>query len=101
MNLKSKPSNRNHHFQYLAFFGPYEQLLVYHPDTVEAVFNSSKDLISKSWHYKPLETWLSKGLLTSTGNKWQLRRKLLTPAFHFNILSDALLTFNSQVTFLS
>ena len=72
-------------------------LLVYHPDTVEAIFNSSKDLISKSWHYRYLETWLSKGLLTSTGAKWQARRKMLTPSFHFNILGDALSTFNTQV----
>ena len=74
--------------------------MVYHPETVEAVFSSTKDLISKSWHYKYLETWLSKGLLLSTGSKWQARRKLLTPAFHFNILGDALTTFNTQVKIL-
>ena len=74
--------------------------IVYHPETVEAVFSSTKDLIAKSWHYKYLETWLNKGLLTSTGSKWQARRKLLTPAFHFNILGDALSTFNTQVRIL-
>ena len=32
----------------------------------------------------------------STHNKWRVRRKLLTPAFHFRILDDALEVFNIQ-----
>lgn len=62
-------------------------LHISHPDDVEIVLSHSKN-IKKSKPYKFLEPWLGTGLLLSTGNKWRLRRKILTPAFHFNILKN-------------
>lgn len=38
--------------------------------------------------------------ISSTGNKWRSRRKLLTPTFHFTILEDFLDVMNEQATIL-
>ncbi|ALC49760.1 Cyp4s3 [Drosophila busckii] len=49
---------------------------------------SNNALIYKSKNYQILEPWLGKGLLTNGGESWHRRRKLLTPGFHFRILSE-------------
>ena len=81
----------------LVHFGLNTVLLAYHPETVEPLFNNSTELLGKSFNYDCVKRWLGTGLLTSTGKKWKSRRKMLTPAFHFQKLDDALSTFNSKV----
>ncbi|XP_011703413.1 PREDICTED: cytochrome P450 4C1-like, partial [Wasmannia auropunctata] len=56
-----------------------------HPDDLETILNNTKH-INKSLIYDILFPWFNTGLLTSKGVKWHSRRKILTPAFHFNIL---------------
>ncbi|KAJ8670667.1 hypothetical protein QAD02_001926 [Eretmocerus hayati] len=58
-----------------------------HPDDIEILLSSTQH-IDKSKVYQLLQPWLGTGLVTSTGKKWQERRKILTPAFHFNILKE-------------
>ncbi|GAB1862297.1 Cytochrome P450 4C1 [Camponotus japonicus] len=81
-----------------AFFIPV--VSIRHPDDLEIILSSVK-YIKKSIVYDVFHPWLNTGLLTSGGAKWQLRRKILTPAFHFNILKhfvDILLEEGHQMT---
>ncbi|KAK7081204.1 Cytochrome P450 4V2 [Halocaridina rubra] len=77
------------------WIGPYPYVLLSGARAVEEVLRDSK-ILDKSPDYNFLHPWLGKGLLTSTGQKWHSRRKLLTPAFHFKILEDFMDIFNSQ-----
>ncbi|XP_046655352.1 cytochrome P450 4c3-like [Daphnia pulicaria] len=64
-------------------------------ESVEVVLSSNK-IIDKGPEYDFIHPWLATGLLTSTGQKWHQRRKLLTPTFHFKILEDFVQVFNEQ-----
>ncbi|KAL2743402.1 cytochrome P450 4C1-like isoform X2 [Vespula maculifrons] len=65
------------------------------PKDIEKLVKSSKN-IEKSTAYNYIKPWLSNGLITSNGDTWQQRRKILTPSFHFNILKHFLITFNEE-----
>ena len=41
--------------------------------------------------------WLGDGLLLSNGPKWARNRRLLTPAFHFEVLKDYIKVKNKAV----
>ncbi|XP_026825369.1 cytochrome P450 4C1 [Ooceraea biroi] len=71
-----------------------------HPDDLKIVLSPMKHL-EKSAIYDILLSWFNTGLLTSAGDKWHARRKILTPAFHFNILRqfvDILIEEGEQMT---
>lgn len=70
-------------------------VLLYHADAVETVLTSNV-LTEKSIEYSWLKPWLGEGLVTSNKSKWKVRRKILTPAFHFRILQDFLPVMNEQ-----
>ncbi|XP_063686893.1 probable cytochrome P450 4ac3 [Bolinopsis microptera] len=44
--------------------------------------------INKSFQYDAISGWLKNSVLVLPGQEWQKRRKMLTPAFHFNVLED-------------
>lgn len=58
-------------------------------EAVQPILNSSVH-IDKSPDYRFVEAWVGKGLVTSTGDKWRARRKLLTPSFHSRVLEEFL-----------
>lgn len=62
---------------------------------VEVILSSTKHS-NKSFIYGFLHEFLKTGLLTSNGKKWIERRRLLTPAFHFNILQQFHTTFKEH-----
>lgn len=75
-------------------------MALFHAETVEPILSSSVH-IGKSSEYDSIRPWLGDGLLLSTGDKWRSRRKLLTPAFHFKILEDAVPVFNANADILT
>ncbi|XP_058049878.1 cytochrome P450 4V2 isoform X2 [Ahaetulla prasina] len=81
------------------WIGPFPHLILYHQDTVEVILRSSA-FIEKSSLYRFLQPWLGTGLLTSTGEKWHSRRKMLTPTFHFTILVEFLEVMIEQANIL-
>lgn len=73
-------------------------IVVSNPRDVEVILNSTTH-IRKSGMYNMIVPWLGDGLLLSYGKKWQMRRKILAPAFHYKILEEFLETFkkNSRI----
>ncbi|KAM8711187.1 hypothetical protein ACLKA7_000339 [Drosophila subpalustris] len=65
------------------------------PEDVEFILNSTK-LITKGIVYTFMQPALRTGLLTATGQKWHMRRKMITPTFHFNILSQFQEVFRAE-----
>lgn len=72
-------------------------VILYSPETIESVLLSTT-VINKADEYRFFEPWIGEGLVTSKAAKWRVRRKILTPAFHFRILGDFLPIMNQEAT---
>lgn len=72
-------------------------VILYAPETIEALLLSTS-VINKADEYRFFEPWLGEGLVTSKAAKWRFRRKIITPAFHFRILTDFLPIMNQEAT---
>ncbi|XP_061395657.1 cytochrome P450 4p1-like [Musca vetustissima] len=80
---------------YIIYFLLNPVLNVIDAKDAELVLNDPH-ILTKGYFYTFLHPFLKTGLLTSTDKKWHNRRRLLTPAFHFNILEQFMYTFKSE-----
>ncbi|XP_066276891.1 cytochrome P450 4F2-like isoform X2 [Branchiostoma lanceolatum] len=80
------------------WLGPFNVLnLCVHPETVKTILGTSEP---KGMGYRFLHPWLGDGLLTSKGSKWHRNRRLLTAAFHFEILKPYVKLFSESTNVL-
>ncbi|XP_035672222.1 cytochrome P450 4F12-like [Branchiostoma floridae] len=69
-----------------------------HPETVKLILSNKTR--KTEWVYRFFRPWLGDGLLLSDGPKWQRNRRLLTPAFHFDILKHYVKLFSESTAVL-
>ncbi|KAI8498411.1 hypothetical protein Bbelb_236130 [Branchiostoma belcheri] len=68
-----------------------------HPEPIKTILGTAEP---KGTIYRFLHPWLGDGLLTSKGSKWHRNRRLLTPAFHFEILKPYVTLFSESTNVL-
>ncbi|XP_035300959.1 cytochrome P450 4F6 isoform X2 [Cricetulus griseus] len=93
-----------HYFRdiHLCWVGPvYPVLRLIHPDTIALLLQAPAAVAPKEMTlYGLLKPWLGDGLLLSSGGKWSHHRRMLTPAFHFDILKPYVKIFNKSVNIM-
>ncbi|KAJ8390675.1 hypothetical protein AAFF_G00100550 [Aldrovandia affinis] len=84
--------------EHVWFLGPFYTLVrLFHPNYVKPILTASANISFKDeLFYGFLRPWLGQGLLLSNGEHWFRHRRLLTPAFHFDILKIYVEIFNKS-----
>lgn len=76
-------------------------LVITHPDVVRVILKTSEPKPTGfGGMYRLGLPWLGEGLLIAGGKKWARARRLLTPAFHFDILKPYMAVYNSAADIL-
>ncbi len=91
----SNPANKDFHIGAI-WIGPMVTVHLNHSEALSELLKEPKSSII----YNVLKPWLGEGLLISEGDKWFRNRRLLTPAFHFNILKGYMSVYNSCLSVL-
>uniref|UniRef100_A0A2C9JV95 Cytochrome P450 n=1 Tax=Biomphalaria glabrata TaxID=6526 RepID=A0A2C9JV95_BIOGL len=79
------------------WFTPFRpDITVYHPETVKVILKSSAPKArGYGTVYEHAMPWIGDGLIVSNGATWARARRLLTPAFHFDILKNYVSVYNT------
>ncbi|ELU06918.1 hypothetical protein CAPTEDRAFT_218351 [Capitella teleta] len=79
--------------------GLYVCMELSHPSPLSKLLSTAepKDRIS----YRTIKPWIGDGLLVSSGEKWARNRRLLTPAFHFDVLKPYVGIFSSTANIMA
>ncbi|XP_029650885.1 cytochrome P450 4F22 [Octopus sinensis] len=94
INIPMKMVAAKHHSYSLWFTSFLPDITIVHPDALKPIICSAEPKPMKILGYNFVLPWLGDGLLLSSGKKWERNRKLLTPAFHFDILKPNISVFN-------
>eukprot|EP00058_Branchiostoma_floridae_P016608 XP_002602096.1 hypothetical protein BRAFLDRAFT_61250 [Branchiostoma floridae] len=82
------------------WWGPVRPCLtVVHPDTAKQILRKS-DPKPGGAGYDLIIPWLGDGLILSKGAQWSRDRRLLTPAFHFEVLKPYVAVYNEGADIL-
>nr|XP_044995181.1 cytochrome P450 4F6-like [Jaculus jaculus]XP_044995182.1 cytochrome P450 4F6-like [Jaculus jaculus] len=93
---KVEELGRTFHEVHLFWIGPFYPIVrLLHPKFIAPVLQAPAAVMPKEMTFLGfLKPWLGDGLFLSAGAKWSHHRRLLTPAFHFDILKPYVKTFN-------
>ena len=87
------------HLEYQFFrirMGPFwYAIMLTHPEIIGRVLCMKATTAPKAKIYNIVKPYLGEGLLISNNKKWQTRRRMLTPAFHFDILHSYISIYNA------
>lgn len=71
------------------------------PDSMKRILKTAEPKsLGLTGVYRMFKPWLGEGLLIAGGEKWARNRRLLTPAFHFDILKPYVTVYNKATDVL-
>ncbi|KAL4233196.1 hypothetical protein ACF0H5_007880 [Mactra antiquata] len=100
LKLIIKAANEKHKI-FCTWVGTLPVVHILHADPLKEVIKQTRE--KSKGHtdgYRMFGPWLGDGLLMSEGRKWERNRKLLTPAFHFDILNGYINIMNDGADIL-
>ncbi|NXT84504.1 CP4B1 protein, partial [Zapornia atra] len=78
------------------WFGPVlPSLIIHHPEYAKSILSRTDR--KSDMPYRFLVPWIGRGLLILDGTKWFQHRKLLTPAFHYDVLKSYVALMSDSV----
>lgn len=98
IHLINKKLREKYGMFFKVLLGPKVLIDIGDPKEVEALLIDQK-ILDKSEEYDITSSWIGRGILTASKEKWGPRRKITLPGFHFRCLQEFVKVFerNSEV----